>query len=89
MQAPQPAPTRLDFRQLVFATALCCLMFEIVLARLVDYHLGAENAYLALPIAFLGLDRFGASAPGDQLLDQLGINVDNVVAAVKRAIRAE
>jgi spermidine synthase len=56
MQPQQAKPEfRLDFRQLVFATALCCLMFEIVLARLVDYHLGAENAYLALPIAFLGL----------------------------------
>lgn len=54
-QQPSQPASRLDFRQLVFATALCCLMFELVLARLVDYHLGAENAYLALPIAFLGL----------------------------------
>ncbi|KIG18561.1 hypothetical protein DB30_00246 [Enhygromyxa salina] len=30
-------------------------MFELVLSRLVDFHLGADNAYLALPIAFLGL----------------------------------
>jgi hypothetical protein len=44
-----------NYRALVFATALCCLMFELVLARLVDFHLGADNAYLALPIAFLGL----------------------------------
>lgn len=56
MQQPQPASKpELDYRVLVFAIALCCLMFELVLARLVDYHLGAENAYLALPIAFLGL----------------------------------
>jgi hypothetical protein len=54
MQQHQPAP-QLDYRVLVFATALCCLMFELVLARLVDFHLGADNAYLALPIAFLGL----------------------------------
>ena len=40
---------------LVFATALCCLTYELVLSRLVDFHLGADNAYLALPIAFLGL----------------------------------
>ena len=54
MQSQQPAP-QLNYRVLVFATALCCLMFELVLARLVDFHLGADNAYLALPIAFLGL----------------------------------
>ena len=28
----------------------------------------------------VGIDRFGASAPGDLVLDKLGINVDNVVA---------
>lgn len=56
MQQQQPATKlELDYRVLVFATALCCLMFELVLARLVDFHLGADNAYLALPIAFLGL----------------------------------
>ncbi|MGA0962990.1 MAG: transketolase [Ilumatobacteraceae bacterium] len=30
----------------------------------------------------VGIDRFGASAPGDVALEQLGINVDAVVAAV-------
>jgi hypothetical protein len=44
-----------NYRLLIFATALCCLMYELVLSRLVDFHLGADNAYLALPIAFLGL----------------------------------
>ena len=29
----------------------------------------------------IGIDRFGASAPGDVVLDKLGINVDHVVAA--------
>jgi spermidine synthase len=48
--APDP-----NYRTLVFATALCCLTYELVLSRLVDFHLGADNAYLALPIAFLGL----------------------------------
>ncbi|WP_052548712.1 hypothetical protein [Enhygromyxa salina] len=52
---PSTAPQPTNYRALVFATALCCLMFELVLARLVDFHLGADNAYLALPIAFLGL----------------------------------
>ena len=30
----------------------------------------------------VGIDRFGASAPGDVALDRLGINVDAVVATV-------
>ena len=28
----------------------------------------------------VGLDRFGASAPGGEVLERLGFNVDNVVA---------
>ncbi|MCB1283956.1 MAG: transketolase, partial [Microthrixaceae bacterium] len=28
----------------------------------------------------IGIDRFGASAPGDVVMDRLGINVANVVA---------
>lgn len=54
MQQPTSAPAP-NYRALVFATALCCLTYELVLSRLVDFHLGADNAYLALPIAFLGL----------------------------------
>ena len=30
--------------------------------------------------ASIGIDRFGASAPGGLVLDKLGINIDNVVA---------
>ena len=29
--------------------------------------------------ASIGIDRFGASAPGDVVLDHLGINVDHIV----------
>ena len=29
----------------------------------------------------IGIDRFGASAPGDLVMEKLGINVDNVVDA--------
>src|SRR6056300_316296 len=32
---------------------------------------------------FVGMDRFGASAPADQLFDKFGINADGVVAKVK------
>jgi len=34
----------------------------------------------------VGIDRFGASAPGEELLDKLGINVGAVVAAAKRTL---
>lgn len=42
-------------RVLVFLTALSCLTFELVVSRIADFHLGASNSYLALPITFLGL----------------------------------
>jgi transketolase len=34
----------------------------------------------------VGIDRFGASAPGDVVLDKLGINVPNVVAHAERLL---
>jgi transketolase len=34
----------------------------------------------------VGIDRFGASAPGDVVLDKLGINVPNVVAHAQRLL---
>ncbi len=34
----------------------------------------------------IGIDRFGASAPGDVVLDRLGINVDHVVARATAAV---
>jgi transketolase len=37
----------------------------------------------------IGIDRFGASAPGDIVMDKLGINVANVVAAATRLAQAK
>jgi transketolase len=34
----------------------------------------------------IGIDRFGVSAPGDEVLDRLGINVDNVVQRAKALV---
>jgi transketolase len=34
----------------------------------------------------VGIDRFGVSAPGDEVLNRLGINVDNVVARGKTLV---
>jgi transketolase len=36
----------------------------------------------------VGIDRFGTSAPGSVAMDSLGINVNNVVETVKKAIAA-
>jgi predicted membrane-bound spermidine synthase len=44
-----------NYRLLVFLVAASTLMFELVASRLADFHLGAGNAYLAIPITFLGL----------------------------------
>ena len=38
--------------------------------------------------AMVGIDRFGASAPGNVVMEQLGINVANVVATVKKVLTA-
>ena len=37
----------------------------------------------------IGIDRFGASAPGDLVLDKLGINVDNVVTRATALVHDE
>jgi len=42
-------------RLLVFCSAFACLLFELIISRLADFHLGYLNSYLALPITFLGL----------------------------------
>ena len=42
--------------------------------------------YVGLAGAVVGIDRFGASAPGATVLKKLGFDVDNVVATA-RAVR--
>jgi len=37
----------------------------------------------------IGIDRFGASAPGNVVLDKLGINADHVVDAATRLVRSK
>jgi transketolase len=34
----------------------------------------------------VGIDRFGASAPGATVMDKLGVNIPNIVATVKRVV---
>jgi transketolase len=34
----------------------------------------------------IGIDRFGASAPGAKVLDELGINVDHVVSTARSMV---
>lgn len=43
------------YRLLVFYSAFACLLFELVVSRLADFHLGSRNSFLALPITFFGL----------------------------------
>ena len=46
---------RRGFRLLVFLAAFCCLMFELIISRLADFHLDSRNSFIAIPITFLGL----------------------------------
>ncbi len=39
--------------------------------------------------AMVGIDRFGASAPGNVVMEQLGINVANVVATTKKVLASQ
>lgn len=50
-----PAPTPAQFQLLVFFTAFSCLMFELILSRVANFHLDFRNSFMALPITFLGL----------------------------------
>ena len=43
------------------------------------------NSYLGPPLAVLGVDRFGASAPGEVVMREYGFTVENVCQQVKRA----
>lgn len=61
-----------------------------VLAR-VSVEAGATfgwERHVGLDGESVGLDRFGASAPGDVVFDELGITADAVVAAARRVLDA-
>lgn len=64
--AAQPA----DFRASVFPAGVPVLSVEA--ASTFGWAAHADDS--------IGIDRFGASAPGGEVLDRLGINVDHVVA---------
>jgi transketolase len=42
--------------------------------------------YVGIDGASVGIDRFGASAPGKTVIEKLGVTAANVVAAAKRVI---
>jgi transketolase len=59
-----------DFKVTVFPSGVPVLSVEA----------GVTFGWAKYADASIGIDRFGASAPGDLVLEKLGINVDNVVA---------
>ena len=59
-----------DFKAGVFPTGVPVLSVEA----------GVTFGWAKYADASIGIDRFGASAPGGLVLDKLGINIDNVVA---------
>jgi transketolase len=68
---------------------------ESVLPREVSARVAVEagvpvgwERYVGHSGATVSLDRFGASAPGDVVMDKLGFNVDNVVRTVQALLGA-
>lgn len=66
---------------------------EQILPKAVKARVGVEalsefgwGKYLGLDGEFIGMNSFGASAPGGQLFEHFGITKDAVVAAVKRTL---
>lgn len=66
---------------------------EQILPKAVRARVGVEalsefgwGKYLGLDGEFIGMNSFGASAPGGQLFEHFGITKDSVVAAVKRTL---
>ena len=53
----------------------------------VSVEAGSTFGWAKYADASVGIDRFGASAPGNVVMDKLGVNVTNVVAIVKEAIK--
>lgn len=53
----------------------------------VSVEAGSTFGWAKYADASVGIDRFGASAPGNVVMDKLGVNVANVVATVKEAIK--
>lgn len=53
----------------------------------ISVEAGSTFGWAAWTTHHIGIDRFGASAPGGVVMDKLGINVANIVATVKGAIQ--
>ncbi|MFM1791488.1 MAG: transketolase, partial [Actinomycetota bacterium] len=53
----------------------------------VSVEAGSTFGWAKYADASVGIDRFGASAPGGVVMDKLGINVANVCNTVKELIR--
>jgi len=47
---------------------------------------GATFGWAEFADASIGIDRFGVSAPGEQVLERLGINVEHVVEAARALV---
>jgi len=58
-------------------------------ARLLAIEAGASlgwRPYVGPQITVIGVDRYGASAPGKLVMEKYGFNVDNVVARVRELL---
>ena len=66
-----------EYREAVLPRA--CRRRVAIEAGITDFW----RKYVGLDGAVIGIDRFGASAPGDALMDHFGFTVDHVVAVAR------
>jgi transketolase len=52
----------------------------------VSIEAGATTGWQKYADAHVGIDRFGASAPGKTVAEKLGMNIPNIIAVVKSAL---
>lgn len=52
----------------------------------ISLEAGSTFGWSSITTHHIGIDRFGASAPGSVVMEKLGISADNVVARVKEAL---
>jgi transketolase len=71
-----------DYRESVLPAAQRCRV--AVEAGYPDYW----YRFVGLDGRVVGIDRFGLSAPGEVAMSELGMSVDNVVAAVRESMEA-
>jgi transketolase len=68
-----------DYRESVIPPSTCKVAIEAGITLGWQKYVGSEGA-------IIGIDRFGASAPGDKVMQEFGFTVDNVCAVARTVV---